>query len=185
MQPDGLRAHHAKAAWLDEVELSGARVAVLARMPRSDAAAHDGDDAADEPDSKRPEGPARAGHVNAQRIVERPTARADARESEQCRGERQVELISLVRDEETVLQVNGDHRRRHHRDQRGCRNGRHDAERYGQTAEELCYSGRPGMQLAWPEFDLLEEARRAGDAGATERAEQLLCAVGRERQSYD
>jgi hypothetical protein len=81
--------------------------------------------------------------------------------------------------------VNRDHGRRHHRRQHGGHRGRQQPERRHEAADELRGAGDAGVEPAGTEAELVERLGGAVEAAAAEDAEQLLGAVGRERQPDD
>jgi hypothetical protein len=85
-------------------------------------------------------------------------------------------LEAVVRDEEPVARVDGQHRRGHHADQ-SARERRQRADGDQQTASELGRAGRDGVEPAGSQADLLEDPAGPGDAAD---AEQLWRAVGGE-----
>src|SRR5215211_8529684 len=81
--------------------------------------------------------------------------------------------------------MDAEHGRSHDSDQ--CRRGdrRQEAKSDQKTSEELGRSSSPGVDLARPQADLLEEAGGALDAVAAEVSKELLSAMGGEPQPDD
>src|SRR5262249_10198337 len=107
----------------------------------------------------------------------------DARQRKRGGGEDQVVLIAALSRPQALLEVDGDHRRGHYRDQRRGRERRQQAQRKQDPAGELEQSGREGMDATRAQADRSQESSGAGEAVTAPDPEQLLGAVTEEQET--
>src|SRR5205823_6144245 len=117
-----------------------------------------------------------------QRVIERPAAGTDTRQTEAGGDQHQVVLEAAVAIPEAVFAVDRRDRRDHHRDDAGSSDRHEPAEQQQETTAKFAQSGDHGVGTSGPQAHGVELSGGASLTTAAKDSEQFLGAVAHEQQ---